>query len=178
MVTTALRTFSRRVVLPLLGVGVLLAACADSQKPDELSEALALLRSADAASRYEAVVRLGTLAPSQGRRDGLTAAVRDSDDAVRLLAAVVIVGDGSTEPAAPSMRPASPTPNPLPERAVHGSPADELVYSDPWFAGTLLPGALKAAQDGDERVRALGIRALNTLKPEGARGAKDGGLGR
>jgi hypothetical protein len=161
-----------RAVTHLLGVAALVAACADSPKPSEIDSALAQLRSAEPAKRHEAVVRLGLLPPSEARRDGLAAAVRDSDSTVRLLAAIAIVGDGPTglevslRPPPPPTADPSRTPNPsraILERPL--SPAESLVHLDPWFAGTLLPGALRAAQDGDERVRTLGQRALKELKP-------------
>jgi hypothetical protein len=176
-------------VIELLCVGAV-AACGNSSRLSAVDEALSQLRSAQPAERHEAIVRLGMLPPSEARSDGLAAAVRDSDDSVRLLAAIVIVGDAPNELPASLKPPASSTPNPFrtpnPERAQDLSRTEALVYIDPWFAGTLLPGALKAAQDRDERVRALGRRALKELRPDSpldgstpkaipATGAKTGG---
>jgi hypothetical protein len=156
-------------VLQLLGV-VALAACGVSPRLGEVDAALAQLRSAVPAERHEAVVRLGVLPPSEARRDGLAAAVRDDDVAVRLLAAIVIVGDGPNALAVSMGPPASSTPNPSvtpnPPARAHLSTTEALVYLDPGFAGTLLPGALEAARSRDERVRTLGQRALQELKRE------------
>jgi hypothetical protein len=163
---------ARRLVVGLLGTVALLAACGDSPKSGDVDEVLAQLRSAEPALRYEAVVRLGMLPPSQARRDGLARGVRDGDDAVRLMAGIVVIGDGPTEHAgwlqprreAPAPSTSRSTPNPSPREGPL-SPLEALVYLDPWFAGTLVPGALVAAQDGDARVRTLGQRALDHTKP-------------
>ena len=161
------------VALGLLALGTLCAACGDSSKRDEASEVLAQLRSDAPASRYEAVVRFGLLPPSEARREALASAVRDTDAKVRLMAGIVVVGDGPTEhatwlatpaPTRPSTGP-NPARTPNPARAADLSPIDQLVALDPWFAGTLRPGALSAAHDGDERVRVLGNRALLYMNP-------------
>jgi hypothetical protein len=161
---------TRRVVVGLLAIVALVAGCADSSKVSDVDEALALLRSAEPAERYEAVVRLGTLPPSEARRNALAGAVRDGDETVRLMAAIVVIGDGPTEHASwlRSRRatPAPSTPNPSPRENL--SPIEELVYLDPWFAGTLLPGLLVAARTGDERVRTLGLRALKYARAQAA----------
>ena len=148
----------------------LVSACGDMSRHVDVDEVLAQLRSAEPAARYEAVVRLGVLAPSQARRDGLASAVRDSDEAVRLMAGLVVIGDGPTEHTIwlrtlrePGI---SRTPSPSPAADSPLSTAEQLVYMDPWFAGTLMPGALVAIQDRDERVRALGERALKHLKAQ------------
>lgn len=166
------------VVVGLLAIVVLAAGCAQPSGTRDAGDVVALLRSPAPAVRYEAVVRLGMLPPSPARRDGLASAVRDDDEAVRLLAAIVVAGDGPGEHAGwlrthaearvPSAR--TSTPNPSPQDVLSPgeqglSPLGGLVYLDPWFAGTLLPGALVAAQDGDRRVRALGQRALRRLQP-------------
>lgn len=152
-------------------LGMLCAACGDSLERDELTEALAQLRSDAPASRYEAVVRLGVLPRSEARRDALARAVRDLDAKVRLMAGIVVVGDepgehaswlptpAPTRPSAESV-PSLPLRTPNPVRSADLSPVDQLVALDPWFAGTLGPGARSAAHDGDERVRELGTRAL------------------
>jgi hypothetical protein len=161
------------LALGLLAFGTFCAACGDSSKPDEASEVLAQLRSDAPADRYEAVVRLGLLPLSEARRDALARAVRDTDAKVRLLAGLVVVGDGPTEHAtwlatpAPTRPTTGPNParTPSPTRAADLSPIEQLVALDPWFAGTLKPGALGAAHDGDERVRVLGNRALRCVNP-------------
>jgi hypothetical protein len=160
------------VALGLVALVTLCAACGESSKRDEASEVMAQLRSDAPASRYEAVVRLGLLPPSEARRGALARAVRDTDAKVRLMAGIVVVGDGPTEhatwlatpaPTRPSAGPDSArTPNPA--RTADLSPIDQLVALDPWFAGTLKPGALSAAHDGDERVRVLGNRALRYME--------------
>lgn len=164
------------VSLGLLALGTLCAACGDSSKRDEASEVLAQLRSDAPALRYEAVVRLGLLPPSEARREALARAVLDIDPKVRLMAGIVVAGHGPAEHASWLATSATrPTPGlgeartPSPARTADLSPIDQLVYLDPWFAGTLKPGALSAAQDGDERVRVLGSRALRYLE-SGARG--------
>jgi hypothetical protein len=159
------------VPLALLVFGTFCAACGDSSKRDDASEVLWQLRSDAPASRYEAVVRLGLLPPSEARRQELSRAVRDSDAKVRLIAGIVVVGDGPTEHASwlttPALTRASTGPDPArapnPTRIADVSHIDQLVALDPWFAGTLRPGALSAASDGDERVRVLGNRALRYM---------------
>ncbi len=160
-----------------LALATLCAACGESSTRDEASDLLAQLRRDAPASRYEAVVRLGLLPPSQARREALAHAVRDTDARVRLMAGIVVAGDGPTEHASwlatPPARSPSTGPNearpPNPAPTAHLSQIDQLVYLDPWFAGTLKPGALTASQSGDERVRTLGERAMRYMKP----GARD-----
>lgn len=161
------------VTFGLLSLGTLCAACGGSSKRDEATEVLAQMSSESPASRYEAVVRLGLLPFSDARREALARAVRDTDARVRLMAGIVVVGDGHADdarwlatpaPTRPSAGPNS-TRTPNPARTADLSPIDQLVALDPRFAGTLKPGALSAAQDGDERVCVLGNRALRYMNP-------------
>jgi hypothetical protein len=173
---------ARFAVVGILVIGALVAGCADAAKGGEVDAVLAQLRSAEPAERYEAVVRLGMLPPSVVRRDGLAGAVRDSDETVRLMAAIVVLGDGPTEhaswlrtrrdPPAPTL---PSTPNPSPREDL--SPVEELVALDPRFAGTLLPFVLVAARNRDERVRALANRTLQHTKPQERRDGSQAGRG-
>ncbi len=140
----------------------LLAACGDG--PDPI---LTLLRSADANDRFEAVVRLGGMAPSKRSQEDLAAAIEDKDAAVRLLAAIALVADDDTgaltaAPEAPQILTPNPSTAPREILELH----EQLVFKDPWFAGTLLPAILVAARDKDERVRELALRALRVLGPK------------
>jgi hypothetical protein len=169
----------RAVVLGGLVVSGLVVICVVLSRSDFPSDVLAQLRSADPAVRHAAVVRLGMLAHSDARREGLAGAVRDTDEKVRLMAGIIVVGDGPGEHASwlqvPPEATRPPTPNPTRSEAADLTHVDELVYLDPWFAGTLLPGAMAAANDGDARIRTLGNRALRFLAGAGggaASGAK------
>jgi hypothetical protein len=148
----------------LLIVGIALCACSGEKRPD-LESALALLRSADADDRFEAVVQLGGIA-SEDATKALFGAIKDEDPAVRLLAGIALVAAdagfaGRTIVENDRADGASLlTPAPKKASADTLSGPEQLVYADPWFAGTLLPGCLMAARDEDERVRALAIRAL------------------
>jgi hypothetical protein len=149
---------------------LLVASCGPCSNGSDVETAISELRSTDADVRYEAIVRLGSLAPTTARRRALVGALADADPKVRLMAAIVVVGDGAATPAAPpattpstSARP--PTPNP--SKATPLTPVEQIVAADPWFAGTLLPAALLAVESADERVRALGHRALDQLKAMG-----------
>jgi hypothetical protein len=151
-------------------MALLVASCGPRSNGSDFEIAITELRSADAATRYEAIVRMGALAPSTARRNALLRALADADPKVRLMAAIVVVGDGAAMPAKPpattqtaSARP--PTPNP--SKATPLSPVEQVVAADPWFAGTLLPAALLAIESADERVRALGHRAVDQLKATG-----------
>jgi HEAT repeat protein len=145
-----------------------LAACGDAQPalPDAAS-AIALLGSSNADDRFEAVVRLGALAPAAEAMEGLAQARKDEDPAVRLMAAIGEVASGTgpivrlLETSTPDWNlfgpndPWSPDPDPL---------VRDLREVDPWLFGTLLPGMMVAARDPDPRVRALAVKALAVLR--------------
>ena len=158
---------------------VLLCACTGEQKTHrDLGPALNLLQSANVDDRFEAVVQLGEDG-SEKAREGLQGAIRDEDAAVRLLAGIALVAVDAnivgetieTRELPDGASLLTPNPEKLPVDAL--DVGETLVYSDPWFAGTLLPGALLAACDKDERVRKLALRALEVLGKRGPRNFRD-----
>jgi len=153
----------KHVSLALLAA---LAACGDAQPvlPDAAS-AIALLESSKADDRFEAVVRLGALAPSPEAMEALARAGKDDDPAVRLMAAIGQVASGT----GPLVRVLDAT---NPDWTFFGpnDPVSEddprlrdLRDFDPWLCGTLVPSMMVAARDHDERVRVLAMKALAVM---------------
>lgn len=77
---------TRRCALTL----AFLAACGGAPAARDPRPALRLLDSADADDRFEAVVRLGEAAGSPGATEALSRALKDKDDAVRLMPAIAL----------------------------------------------------------------------------------------
>jgi len=135
--------------------------------------------------RREVVLRAAVAPDSCARRRVLEEALADPDPQVRLLAALVLIGDEPLAPAAgaddgarvrgiePPADAQARTPNPTVRAARPLTAAERLVADDPWFAGTLLPAAWMASGSADDRVRTIGVRALERLphdeRPSGAR---------
>lgn len=128
------------------------------------------------AARREAVLRAAVAPDSCERRRVLEEALADTDPQTRLLAALVLIGDEPLAPATGADRggraaglelppePEARTPNP---RVVRDRPltrAERIVRDDPWFAGTLFLAAWSGSGSADERVRAIGVRALGRLR--------------
>ncbi|MFO0933897.1 MAG: hypothetical protein U1E39_14500 [Planctomycetota bacterium] len=126
--------------------------------------------------RREVVLRAAVAPDSCARRRVLEEALADPDPQVRLLAALVLIGDEPPAPAAGAEDGAAPrrttsalrepparTPNPTVRAARPLTAAERLVADDPWFAGTLLPAAWMASGSADDRVRTIGVRALERL---------------
>lgn len=171
-------------VVALAGASVVGACAARCPKPTTCVPVAGPCRDGPR-DRREAVLRAAVAPRSCARRRALEEALADTDPQVRLLAALVLIGDEPPAPATgaedgardrgieppPDLR--ARTPNP---RVVGGLPltqAERLVHDDPWFAGTLVPAAWMASGSADDRVRAIGVRALERLpgdeRPLGAR---------
>ena len=132
--------------------------------------------------RLESAKALAAFDPEEpGVGDALFGALKDPNDAIQLTAGIAILAWGDKAiPLFPKQKagvdkvvvPLDPekVPNPSPGKAPNPSkflgplsPAEELVYYDPWFAGTIIPGCVRALTDEDANFRVKAVKALEIL---------------